>query len=149
MPHVLVQISSCCRSLWRGRWFFMSAKRRTVDFTESGRSLIWNKKKRGPSTVPWGTPESSLTASDSSPQPSYACSSGNHTATHLCCHQLHAVSSFGWASGGKRYRRQSSITISTWVPKGIYPPPSPTPVMYTTDRSKAVVLMLFLFCAAQ
>ena len=36
-----------------------SAKRQTVDFTESGRSLIWHMKRRGPSTMPWDTPENS------------------------------------------------------------------------------------------
>ena len=44
-----------------------SANRRTVDFTASGRSLIWHKNSRGPRTVPCGTPESTLTDSDSSP----------------------------------------------------------------------------------
>ena len=44
-----------------------SANRRTVDFTASGRSLMWHKNRSGPRTVPCGTPESTWTASDSSP----------------------------------------------------------------------------------
>ena len=44
-----------------------SAKRQTVDFNTSVRSLIWHNNRRGPRTVPCGTPESSLIASDSSP----------------------------------------------------------------------------------
>ena len=53
--------------LFKGRYSKQSsAKRRTVDSIASVRSLIWHKNRRGPKTVPWGTPESTLTASDSS-----------------------------------------------------------------------------------
>ena len=68
MPHLLAQISklfrSCCRIVW-SELFLMrrysrqsSANSRTVDFTLSGRSLMLQRNVSGPSTVPWGTPES-------------------------------------------------------------------------------------------
>ena len=44
-----------------------STNRRTVDFTASGRSLMWHKNRSGHRAVPCGTPESTWTASDSSP----------------------------------------------------------------------------------
>ena len=44
-----------------------SAKRRTSDFTASGRSLMWHRKRIGPKTVPGGT---TGTLSDSLPSTS-------------------------------------------------------------------------------
>ena len=37
-----------------------SANNRVWDLTASGRSLMWQRKRSGPNTVPWGTPESTL-----------------------------------------------------------------------------------------
>ena len=34
-----------------------SANNLTVDWTQWGRSLIYARNKRGPSTIPWGTPD--------------------------------------------------------------------------------------------
>ena len=39
----------------------------SLTFTASGRSLMWHKNSSGPRTVPCGTPESTVTESDSSP----------------------------------------------------------------------------------
>ena len=44
-----------------------SANNLTWDWMFSGRSLMYNRKKSGPSTEPWGTPEVTLTSSDDSP----------------------------------------------------------------------------------
>ena len=44
-----------------------SANKRTCDDTAKGKSFIWHKKSRGPKTVPWGTPESTVTLLDDSP----------------------------------------------------------------------------------
>ena len=35
-----------------------------MEFTDSGRPFMWQRNNSGPSTVPWGTPESTLVASD-------------------------------------------------------------------------------------
>ena len=39
----------------------------TLDFTASGRSLMWHRKSSGPSTVPWGTLQSTVALPDASP----------------------------------------------------------------------------------
>ena len=44
-----------------------SANNLTWDWMFSGRSLMYNKKRSGPRTEPWGTPEVTLTSSDDSP----------------------------------------------------------------------------------
>ncbi|KAH3863686.1 hypothetical protein DPMN_026676 [Dreissena polymorpha] len=44
-----------------------SANMRTEDFAESGRSLVWQRDSRGPWTVHWGTPESTVAGFNSSP----------------------------------------------------------------------------------
>ena len=44
-----------------------SAKRLTLDYTASGKSLMWHRKSNGPSTLPWGTPESTVASPDASP----------------------------------------------------------------------------------
>ena len=44
-----------------------SANNLTWDWMFSGRSLMYNRKRSGPSTEPWGTPEVTLTSSDDSP----------------------------------------------------------------------------------
>ena len=77
MPQVCAQTSSCFRSSCKEMWSLMelislyskqsSAKRRTFDVTESGRSFMWHRKSSGPRTVPWGTPESTLVDSDADP----------------------------------------------------------------------------------
>ncbi|KAH3859817.1 hypothetical protein DPMN_102638 [Dreissena polymorpha] len=41
-----------------------SAKRRTWDVTREGRSFMYRRKRRGPRTDPWGTPEVTGTWSD-------------------------------------------------------------------------------------
>ena len=41
-----------------------SANRRSVDFTASGRSLVWHKNRSGPGNVPCGTPEAMVFDSD-------------------------------------------------------------------------------------
>jgi hypothetical protein len=50
---------SCCvlMFLWSRQ---SSAKSLTDDLTKSGKSLMWQRKRRGPSTVPCGTPESTV-----------------------------------------------------------------------------------------
>ena len=44
-----------------------SAKRRTDDLILSGRSLINIKKRTGPKTDPWGTPDKTGTGSEAWP----------------------------------------------------------------------------------
>ena len=45
-----------------------SAKSLVVELgVERGRSFIYSKKRRGPRTVPWGTPEETGTESDEEP----------------------------------------------------------------------------------
>ena len=77
IPHVEAQFSKDLRSFsnlnWSGRERILrysrqsSAKSLTWDDTTSGRSLIWIKNKSGPKTVPWGTPESTVTDDGNSP----------------------------------------------------------------------------------
>ena len=45
----------------------LSAKRRTDDLILSGRSLINIKKRTGPKTDPWGTPDKTGTRSEAWP----------------------------------------------------------------------------------
>ena len=44
-----------------------SANRRTWELTEEGRSLIWHRKRMGPRTEPWGTPESTVVDLEQAP----------------------------------------------------------------------------------
>lgn len=61
-----VEFKSFCGASWScwlriQRWSTQSsAKRRMVDVTPEGRSLINTRKSRGPSTEPWGTAEMTL-----------------------------------------------------------------------------------------
>ncbi|KAH3839424.1 hypothetical protein DPMN_112854 [Dreissena polymorpha] len=48
-------------------WKAISANRLAEDFTESGKSLMWQRNSRGPRTVPHGTSESTIAGLDSSP----------------------------------------------------------------------------------
>ena len=77
MPHREAQISSSVRSFCSNTWSSFdficqynkqsSAKSLTWDRTTSGRSFMWQGNMRGPRTVPWGTPESTVTLFDCSP----------------------------------------------------------------------------------
>ena len=67
ISQVFCHSSSLSRSFWRrevslsdltGRYSRQSsAKRRTFEVRLLGRSFMYSRKKRGPSTVPCGTPE--------------------------------------------------------------------------------------------
>ena len=103
-----------------------SAKRQTVDFTESGKSLLWHKIRRGPSTVSWGTPGSTLTASDSSPSTPtfirlFVRKSHSHAfmlpSTQYC---LILWRSFLWGKVSNAFEK-SGIIISIWIPTSNFP----------------------------
>ena len=76
ISQVLAHVSNCWRFFWMARWSSSalmgryrrqsSANRRTADFVTSSRSLIWQRDNRVPRTVPWSTPESTVTDLDSS-----------------------------------------------------------------------------------
>ena len=71
--------STNVRSWCSSNWSFMLSKtwyrrqssanslQRVSGWTMSGRSLIWSRKSRGPSTVPWGTPDKTSASSLLSP----------------------------------------------------------------------------------
>ena len=56
-----------------------SANRWTWELTEEGRSLIWQRRRVGPRTVPWETPESMVVDSEQAPSMT--------TLMDLCVHQ--------------------------------------------------------------
>ena len=59
---------STSESSWMGRYITQSsANKRTSDVILSGRSFIYAKNKRGPRTVPWGTPDLTCTHCEWSP----------------------------------------------------------------------------------
>ena len=51
-----------------------SANRRTVEWILSGRSLMYIRKRRGPSTVPCGTPDLTWVQGECSPLTTTLCS---------------------------------------------------------------------------
>ena len=77
MPQSFAHISSCSKSACSFWWSFAvlivlyskqsSANSLTEDVTLSGRSFMWQRNSIGPSTVPWGTPESTVVSFDFSP----------------------------------------------------------------------------------
>ena len=77
MPQLSAHLSRFSRSFCSLLWSFWllisrynkqsSAKSLTDDLTASGRSLLWQRNSMGPSTVPCGTPETTVTCWDDSP----------------------------------------------------------------------------------
>ena len=77
------QSTSLCKSDWRASESLViytkhykiqsSAKRRMLDVMSLPMSLTYNKKRSGPSTVSWGTPDSTITSSDNSPSTTTFC----------------------------------------------------------------------------
>ena len=57
-----------------------SANSQVVDETTDGKSLIKNRNKRGPKTVPWGTSEETVVAADDWPSSTYV--------LHIVCVQV-------------------------------------------------------------
>ena len=67
MSHCEDHFSKSFRSFWSdsqsaedvmGRYTTQSsAKRLTLEFSPTGKSLMYTRKSRGPNTVPWGTPD--------------------------------------------------------------------------------------------
>ena len=55
------------------------------------RSLMWHRKSNGPSTVPWGTPESTVASPDASPSST--------------------IAFFFWSGSGEPFVNRSSYTI--------------------------------------
>ena len=65
---------STSESSWMGRYITQSsANKRTSDVILSGRSFIYAKNKRGPRTVPWGTPDLTCTHCEWSPSTTTRC----------------------------------------------------------------------------
>ena len=58
--------------IWRYK-IQLSAKRRTFDLTDDGKSLIYIKNKCGPRTVPWGTPDLTSTLDEWEPSKTTLC----------------------------------------------------------------------------
>ena len=77
MPQSFAHISSCSKSACSFWWSFAvlnvlyskqsSASSLTEDVTLSCRSFMWQRNSIGPSTVPLGTPESTVVSLDCSP----------------------------------------------------------------------------------
>ena len=77
MPQSFAHISSCSKSACSFWWPFAvlivlyskqsSANNLIEDVTLSGRSFMWQRNSIGPSTMPWGTPESTVVSFDFSP----------------------------------------------------------------------------------
>ena len=77
MPQSFAHISSCSKSACSFWWSFAvlivlyskqsSANSLIEDVTLSGRSFMWQRNSIGPSTMPWGTPESTVVSFDFSP----------------------------------------------------------------------------------
>ena len=77
MPQSFAHISSCSKSACSFWWSFAvlivlyskqsSANNLIEDVTLSGRSFMWQRNSIGSSTVPWGTPESTVVSFDFSP----------------------------------------------------------------------------------
>ena len=44
-----------------------SAKRLTLEFSPTGKSLMYMRKSRGPNTLPWGTPDSTSAGLEGEP----------------------------------------------------------------------------------
>ena len=62
-----------------------SANSLTDDLTAFGRSFMWHRKSIGPSTVPWGTPESTVASSEYSPSnASHIFLSVRNDVNHVC-----------------------------------------------------------------
>ena len=73
MPHFSRLFRSFCRVVWSFSLLISLCKRQssanslTDDLTEFGRSIMCHKNSIGPSTVPCGTPESTVASSEYSP----------------------------------------------------------------------------------
>ena len=86
--------SSCKIRQSEGEYMFLyrtqsSANKRTDDLMLSGRSLMNTKKRTGPRTEPWGTPDKTGTGSDSSPSSTTCCERlESHELIHLCVDPL-------------------------------------------------------------
>lgn len=67
-PILLMQLE-----LWLLISLYMMAKCLVFDVTHSGRSFINIKNNSGPSTVPWGTPLTTLALPDAAPSTNTCC----------------------------------------------------------------------------
>lgn len=83
MSHIFSQWNNLSRSFWRTEQScklliakytaVSSATRRTWDVIELGRSFIYMRKSKGPSTEPWGTPDVTGTSVEHSPSSKTFC----------------------------------------------------------------------------
>ena len=131
MPQVFAHFSrlcrSCCRVIWSWKVLISlysrqsSANRRTWEETAAGRSFMWQRKRRGPRTVPCGTPESTVVVLELMPsRTTFIVLWERKHSSHLWRGPVmpypdNLLNSFLWGTVSKALEK-SSIAISTCLP---------------------------------